>query len=110
MNAFRRFWAALHGVRIRPEDEPDFMGVRGLSEQDAGHIAATMLISKWADVEYYGPGAAEAEARRRRTLGLDVEPEVEKPKRRRLSKAERQQRKLEKLRAEVERLEARVKK
>ena len=109
MNAFKRFWYALHGYRVRPVGEPDFMGERGLSEQDAVHIASTVLISKWADVEYIGPGAAEAEARRTARLNPDLKEsaqvKVEKPKRQRLSKAERLQRKLERLRAEVEKLE-----
>jgi hypothetical protein len=43
---------------------------------DARFIAGAMVRTKWADVEYYGPGAAAEEERRRVNCGLEPAPEV----------------------------------
>jgi len=80
-----------------------------LHEDDLRFILSEHVLRNYGEREYIGPGAAEAEARRTARLNPDLKEsaqvKVEKPKRRRLSKAERLQRKLEKLRAEVEKLE-----
>lgn len=41
-----------------------------VQEDDIRFIGNASMLSKWADVQYYGPGAAEAEARRAERLGL----------------------------------------
>jgi hypothetical protein len=56
--------------------EKHIAGQRIPSEDERAFFASAMTLNKWADVEYYGPGAEEAEKRRRRTLGLEPEEEV----------------------------------
>lgn len=75
MNLFMRIFRRL-GYKTK-EPEPRIAGRQIPTVDEQAFIASAMGLSKWADVEYYGPGAAEAEARRRRSLGL--EPEEEAP-------------------------------
>jgi len=74
MNLFRRIFGKL-GHRVK-QPETHIAGRQGPTVDEQGFIASVMGLSKWADVEYYGPGAEEAEKRRRRTLGLEPEEEV----------------------------------
>lgn len=74
MNLFRRIFGRV-GHRVK-QPEKHIAGRRIPADDEQAFIASAMGFSKWADVEYYGPGAAEAEARRRRTLGLELEEET----------------------------------
>ena len=69
MNLFRRIFGRV-GHRVK-QPEKHIAGRQVPTDDEQGFIASVMGLSKWADVEYYGPGAAEAEARRRRSLGLE---------------------------------------
>lgn len=62
------FLEVFKGRRHRREYESDY-GIRGLYHDDAQFIRNATILSKWADVEYYGPGAAEANERRRQAIG-----------------------------------------
>jgi len=79
MSIFKRFLELVTGRRIR---RPRVMvtGTAPISEADAGFILSSIALSKWADVEYYGPGAAEAEARRARRLGTMLAQPKDKKK------------------------------
>jgi len=55
--------------KAQPQPERSPYGIPGVYEDDAAFIKAAMGRGKWADIEYYGPGAAAAEGRRRETLG-----------------------------------------
>ena len=97
------------GRQRTPEKTPSPYGARGVHDDDAAFILGAQLGGKWGDVQSYGPGQAEAEARR---AGLTPKVEAQAPdhprekhRRRRPSKAERLQRKLERLKADVQKLE-----
>jgi hypothetical protein len=99
------------GRRRRTIEESPY-GRPGLFKKDADFILNAQLGGKWADVEYYGPGAAEANERRAVRLGInptgimaDPGQTSMKKKRRRLSKRERLEHKLAQLQADVEKLE-----
>ena len=80
MSGFLQFLELITGRRSR---RPRVMvtGTAPISEADADFILSSMALSKWADVEYYGPGAAEAEARRARRLGtMPAQPKDKKRK------------------------------
>lgn len=100
------FGRLVKGAKLRrPDDGPGLYGRRGLDEKGALFMARATAAAKWADVEFYGPGAAEAEARRSpKVTTAEAPPAVALKKRRRLSKRERLERKAAKLRAEIEAL------
>lgn len=81
-------------------------------EDDLAFVLGEHTRRKWSDAQFTGPGAAEAEARRAASLGLTSKVEAQAldhpPKRRRLrvSKRERLELRLERLRADVEILES----
>jgi len=61
-----------HGGRLAfPAKTPGpIKGAPSVQEEDADFIVSAGLLSKWGDVEFYGPGAAAAYARRAERLGL----------------------------------------
>lgn len=100
------------GRRHRREYESDY-GIRGLHHDDVQFIRSATILTKWSDVEYYGPGAAEANERRRQAIGMmsgntdkAEEKRQEKAKRKRLTQEQKLLKKLAKLEAEVLALEA----
>jgi hypothetical protein len=85
MSRFLRFLELVTGRKSR---KPSISAAakQPISDDEMGVILSSMALSEWADVEYYGPGAAEAEARRAASLGLmpkDEPQAVEKKKRQR---------------------------
>jgi hypothetical protein len=49
------------------------------AEEETRSIAAGMNVSKWTDVEYYGPGAQAANERRAKTLAALAGKDNEAP-------------------------------
>lgn len=67
--SFDEYLAGHPKRKAQPKPERSPYGIPGVYEDDAAFIKAAMGRGKWADVKYYGPGAAAAEERRRETLG-----------------------------------------
>jgi hypothetical protein len=66
----KRAWLHVaHGGRLKhPHEAGPIKGAPGVHEEDADFIASAGLLSKWGDVEFYGPGAEAAHARRAERL------------------------------------------
>lgn len=111
------------GGKLKPEREPGpFASAPDVQEGDLDLIVNQMLLDKWANVHYYGPGAKDAEKRRMRRLGLPVpdepkpeehphgaaKPDAEKRKslRERLRELRREAQEIERLKTEIEGLKA----
>ena len=74
MSIIRRLFSfvASKAARIEAHKSPGpLKGAPDAQMDDLAFIARSMGRSKWADVGYYGPGAAEAEARRAAALGIE---------------------------------------
>jgi hypothetical protein len=74
--SFDEYLAGHPKRKAQPTPERSPYGIPGVYEDDAAFIKAAMGRGKWADVKYYGPGAAAAEERRRETLGRMKEREA----------------------------------
>jgi len=96
MSAFDIFLALVRtGRRLGAAPKAE---VQDVQEDDLDFVLGEHTRRKWGDVRSYGPGQAEA-----KTQAPDHPRE--KHRRRRPSKAERLQRKLERLKADVQKLE-----
>jgi hypothetical protein len=61
-----------HGGGLKhPREAGPIKGAPGVHEEDAAFIVSAGLLSKWSDVEFYGPGAAAAYARRAERLSQE---------------------------------------
>jgi len=70
----KRAWLHVaHGGRLAfPAKTPGpIKGAPSVQEEDADFIVSAGLLSKWGDVEFYGPGAAAAYARRAERLSQE---------------------------------------
>jgi hypothetical protein len=112
MTAFDNLLLLLRTGRLRRTFEPGpIAGHPSAQEADLAFVLNEHGRRKWGDVQSYGPGAAEAEARRAAKLGIEQTPDTgaisqkTKTKSRRLSKRERLERRAERLRADVAKLE-----
>lgn len=74
MSIIRRLFSltASKAARIEEHKSPGpFKDAPSVQMDDALFVARAMGRSKWADVEFYGPGAKNAEARRSEALGIE---------------------------------------
>ena len=69
----KRAWLHVaHGGRLKhPHEAGPIKGAPSVQEEDADFIVSAGLLSKWGDVEFYGPGAAAAYARRAERLSQE---------------------------------------